>query len=123
MHLLISLVYSYPGGLHSSPVYDAYVSLLVSGTSEAFMHAVATESQLKRSNDSLLVFSLISVVLNVLLIRLYGSVGLIMANSLSILSTCVPILTVAYFMLFTVFFPYGNHKDAQTHQLLFMAQC
>ncbi|EYU32859.1 hypothetical protein MIMGU_mgv11b019734mg [Erythranthe guttata] len=29
------------------------------GTSEAFMHAVATENQLKRSNDSLLVFSLI----------------------------------------------------------------
>ncbi|XP_050887043.1 uncharacterized protein LOC127092239 isoform X2 [Lathyrus oleraceus] len=64
--------------------YCFYVIVLaMNGTSEAFMHAVATESQLKRSNDSLLVFSLISVVLNVLLIRLYGSVGLIMANSLN----------------------------------------
>ena len=56
-----------------------------SGTSEAFLHAVATENQLKRSNDSLLVFSLIYVALNVLLIRSAGAVGLIFANSLSIL--------------------------------------
>ncbi|CAJ1934289.1 unnamed protein product [Sphenostylis stenocarpa] len=54
------------------------------GTSEAFMHAVATESQLKRSNDSLLIFSLIYIIFNVLLIRLAGAVGLIMANSLTI---------------------------------------
>jgi oligosaccharide translocation protein RFT1 len=84
------------------------------------MHAVATESQLKRSNDSLLVFSVISVVLNVVLIKISGSVGLIMANSLSILSAfwlpvqCAAILTVVYFMLFTVFLPYGNHVDAET---------
>lgn len=64
--------------------YCFYVIVLaMNGTSEAFMHAVATENQLKRSNDSLLVFSLISVVLNVLLIKLYGSVGLIVANSLN----------------------------------------
>ena len=50
------------------------------------MHAVATERQLKRSNDSLLIFSLIYIVLNVMLIRLAGAVGLILANSLSILS-------------------------------------
>lgn len=55
------------------------------GTSEAFLHAVATENQLKRSNDSLLVFSVIYVVLNVLLIRTTGAIGLIVANSLSIL--------------------------------------
>ncbi|KAK2379618.1 hypothetical protein P8452_36033 [Trifolium repens] len=64
--------------------YCFYVIVLaMNGTSEAFMHAVATESQLKRSNDSLLVFSVISVVLNVVLIKLSGSVGLIMANSLN----------------------------------------
>lgn len=62
------------------------ISFLASGTSEAFMHAVATERQLKRSNDSLLIFSLIYIVLNVMLIRLAGAVGLILANSLSILS-------------------------------------
>lgn len=56
-----------------------------SGTSEAFLHAVATENQLKRSNDSLLVFSLIYLVLNVLLMRSAGAVGLILANSISIL--------------------------------------
>ncbi|KAJ1426540.1 hypothetical protein SESBI_10284 [Sesbania bispinosa] len=64
--------------------YCFYVIMLaMNGTSEAFMHAVATESQLKRSNDSLLVFSLIYIVLNVLLIKLAGAVGLIMANSLN----------------------------------------
>ncbi|RZB73588.1 Protein RFT1-like isoform B [Glycine soja] len=64
--------------------YCFYVIVLaMNGTSEAFMHAVATESQLKRSNDSLLVFSLIYIVLNVLLIRSAGAVGLIMANSLN----------------------------------------
>ncbi|KAG8638507.1 protein RFT1 homolog isoform X2 [Manihot esculenta] len=64
--------------------YCLYIILLaMNGTSEAFLHAVATENQLKRSNDSLLVFSLIYVVLNVLLIRSAGAVGLILANSLS----------------------------------------
>ncbi|XP_021687058.1 uncharacterized protein LOC110669636 isoform X3 [Hevea brasiliensis] len=63
--------------------YCLYIIVLaMNGTSEAFLHAVATESQLKRSNDSLLVFSLLYVVLNVLLIRSAGSVGLILANSL-----------------------------------------
>lgn len=57
----------------------------VSGTSEAFLHAVANENQLKRSNDSLLLFSAIYIVLNVLLIRSAGAVGLIAANILSIL--------------------------------------
>ncbi|CAK9139933.1 unnamed protein product [Ilex paraguariensis] len=55
----------------------------MNGTSEAFLHAVATENQLKRSNDSLLVFSLIYLVMNVLLIRSAGAVGLIAANSLN----------------------------------------
>ncbi|KAL7129131.1 hypothetical protein ABFS83_04G185700 [Erythranthe nasuta] len=64
--------------------YCLYVIVLaMNGTSEAFMHAVATENQLKRSNDSLLVFSLIYVVLNVLLIRSAGAIGLILANSLN----------------------------------------
>ncbi|XVF54950.1 hypothetical protein PTKIN_Ptkin05aG0221800 [Pterospermum kingtungense] len=66
--------------------YCLYIIVLaMNGTSEAFLHAVATENQLKRSNDSLLVFSLIYVALNVLLIRSAGAVGLIFANSLSIL--------------------------------------
>ncbi|KAG6791896.1 hypothetical protein POTOM_001030 [Populus tomentosa] len=64
--------------------YCFYVIVLaMNGTSEAFLHAVATESQLKRSNDSLLVFSLIYVVMNVLLIKSAGAVGLILANSLT----------------------------------------
>ncbi|KAK3033264.1 hypothetical protein RJ639_033144 [Escallonia herrerae] len=69
--------------------YCLYVILLaMNGTSEAFLHAVATENQLKRSNDSLLIFSIIYLVLNVLLIRSAGAVGLIFANSLSILLFC-----------------------------------
>ncbi|KAL7001715.1 hypothetical protein U1Q18_002863, partial [Sarracenia purpurea var. burkii] len=64
--------------------YCLYVIVLaMNGTSEAFLHAVATENQLKRSNDYLLVFSLIYLVLNVLLIRSAGAVGLIVANSLN----------------------------------------
>ncbi|KAF3433167.1 hypothetical protein FNV43_RR24269 [Rhamnella rubrinervis] len=67
--------------------YCIYIIVLaMNGTSEAFLHAVATENQLKRSNDSLLIFSFIYVVLNVLLIQSAGAVGLIVANSISILS-------------------------------------
>ncbi|XP_074312475.1 uncharacterized protein LOC141647974 [Silene latifolia] len=62
--------------------YCLYVMLLaMNGTSEAFLHAVADESQLKRSNDSLLVFSLIYILLNILLVRSAGAIGLIIANS------------------------------------------
>ncbi|KAL3639016.1 hypothetical protein CASFOL_016923 [Castilleja foliolosa] len=66
--------------------YCLYVIVLaMNGTSEAFLHAVATEKQLKQSNDSLLVFSLIYLVLNVLLIRTAGAIGLIVANSLNMI--------------------------------------
>ncbi|CAL5322976.1 unnamed protein product [Camellia sinensis] len=65
--------------------YCLYViTLAMNGTSEAFLHAVATENQIKHSNDSLLVFSLIYLVMNVVLIRSAGAVGLIVANSLII---------------------------------------
>lgn len=67
-------------------LYCMYIVLLaMNGTSEAFLHAVATENQLKRSNDSLLIFSLVYLVLNVLLIRSAGAIGLILANSLNML--------------------------------------
>ncbi|GMP24023.1 hypothetical protein CsSME_00001428 [Camellia sinensis var. sinensis] len=66
--------------------YCLYViTLAMNGTSEAFLHAVATENQIKRSNDSLLVFSLIYLVMNVVLIRSAGAVGLIVANSLNMI--------------------------------------
>ncbi|XP_058104416.1 uncharacterized protein LOC131248248 isoform X2 [Magnolia sinica] len=66
--------------------YCLYVILLaMNGTSEAFLHAVATESQLKKSNDSLLLFSGIYIILNILLIRSAGAVGLITANSLNMM--------------------------------------
>ncbi|KAK8975395.1 hypothetical protein V6N11_057489 [Hibiscus sabdariffa] len=59
------------------------IVLAINGTSEAFLHAVATENQLKRSNYSLVVISLIYIALNFLLIRSAGAVGLILANSLN----------------------------------------
>ncbi|KAG8377986.1 hypothetical protein BUALT_Bualt08G0090800 [Buddleja alternifolia] len=66
--------------------YCLYVIVLaMNGTSEAFLHAVATENELKRSNNSLLVFSLIYLILNVLLIRSAGAIGLILANSLNMI--------------------------------------
>ncbi|XP_044469045.1 protein RFT1 homolog [Mangifera indica] len=64
--------------------YCLYIIILaMNGTSEAFLHAVATEDQIKRSNDSLLVFSVIYIISNVLLIQAAGAVGLILANSLN----------------------------------------
>lgn len=66
--------------------YCLYVIVLaMNGTSEAFLHAIATENQLKQSNNSLVVFSLVYLVLNVLLIRSAGAVGLITANSLNMI--------------------------------------
>ncbi|KAG7549891.1 RFT1 [Arabidopsis thaliana x Arabidopsis arenosa] len=66
--------------------YCLYIIVLaMNGTSEAFLHAVGTENELKRSNDMLLVFSLIYVTLNILLIRSAGAIGLIMANSLNMI--------------------------------------
>ncbi|MFS7936863.1 hypothetical protein Hanom_Chr05g00420791 [Helianthus anomalus] len=66
--------------------YCLYVVVLaMNGTSEAFLHAVATEDQLKRSNNFLVLFSSIYVILNILLIRSAGAIGLIFANALSIL--------------------------------------
>ncbi|CAH9148926.1 unnamed protein product [Cuscuta epithymum] len=66
--------------------YCLYVIVLaMNGTSEAFLQAVATKEKLKRSNGSLLVFSLIYVIANVLLIRSAGAIGLILANSLNMI--------------------------------------
>ncbi|KAK9034658.1 hypothetical protein V6N11_050815 [Hibiscus sabdariffa] len=64
--------------------YCVYIIVLaMNGTSEAFLHAVATENQLKRTNYSLIAFSLIYLALNALLIWSAGAVGLILANSLN----------------------------------------
>ncbi|KFK38424.1 hypothetical protein AALP_AA3G111400 [Arabis alpina] len=66
--------------------YCLYIIVLaMNGTSEAFLHAVGEEKQLKRSNDMLLVFSLIYIVLNILLIRSLGAIGLILANSINMI--------------------------------------
>ncbi|XP_044504450.1 protein RFT1 homolog isoform X2 [Mangifera indica] len=54
--------------------YCLYIIVLaMNGTSEAFLHAVATEDQIKHSNDSLLVFSVIYITTNVLLILSAGA--------------------------------------------------
>ncbi|XP_062092194.1 uncharacterized protein LOC133798039 isoform X1 [Humulus lupulus] len=66
--------------------YCLYIIVLaMNGTSEAFLHAVANENQIKRSNDSLLLFSVIYIAMNVLLIRSAGAVGLIIANSFNMI--------------------------------------
>ncbi|KAJ8643781.1 hypothetical protein MRB53_005529 [Persea americana] len=61
------------------------IALAMNGTSEAFLNAVATKSKIKQSNASLLIFSAIYVVLNVLLIQFAGAVGLIAANSFNMI--------------------------------------
>uniref|UniRef100_A0A453PUS6 Protein RFT1 homolog n=4 Tax=Aegilops tauschii subsp. strangulata TaxID=200361 RepID=A0A453PUS6_AEGTS len=57
----------------------------MNGTSEAFLHSVANENQLKQSNNMLLLFSAIYTVLNVAFIKSAGAVGLIAANSVNML--------------------------------------
>ncbi|KAI0488271.1 hypothetical protein KFK09_028099 [Dendrobium nobile] len=70
------------------------ISLAVNGTSEAFLHAVANESQLIQSNLSLFLFSGIYILLNIILVRSAGAFGLIAANSINM------ILRIAYSALF-----------------------
>uniref|UniRef100_A0A453G3N3 Protein RFT1 homolog n=1 Tax=Aegilops tauschii subsp. strangulata TaxID=200361 RepID=A0A453G3N3_AEGTS len=66
--------------------YCVYIIFLaMNGTSEAFLHSVANESQLKQSNNMLLLFSAIYTVLNVAFIKSAGAVGLIAANSVNML--------------------------------------
>ncbi|XP_066375088.1 uncharacterized protein [Miscanthus floridulus] len=69
------------------------ISLAMNGISEAFLHAVANENQLKQSNDILLLFSVIYITLNVhhpgaspsILIKSSGPIGLTAANAISML--------------------------------------
>lgn len=89
-----------------------FVFVFGAGTTEAFLHAVANETQLKRSNDSLLVFSLIYLVLNVSLIRSAGAIGLILANSLSILSWHIKDL---YFFFSWNFEMFALFKEIDDH--------
>jgi len=70
---------------------------VLSGTSEAFLHDVANENQLKQSNDMLLLFSVIYIILNVVLIKSAGALGLIAANSISILC----LITTVYHSIFS----------------------
>ncbi|KAK1261931.1 hypothetical protein QJS04_geneDACA018450 [Acorus gramineus] len=66
--------------------YCFYVILLaMNGTSEAFLHAMATENQLKQSNSFLIKCSGIYIILNLVLVRFAGAVGLIVANSINML--------------------------------------
>ncbi|XP_020263524.1 protein RFT1 homolog isoform X3 [Asparagus officinalis] len=78
----------------ASSLVETMKLVLLIGTSEAFLHAVANESQLKQSNKYLLRFSGVYIILNVILIRYAGAVGLIAANSLNM------ILRIIYSALF-----------------------
>ncbi|KAJ3678697.1 hypothetical protein LUZ60_002500 [Juncus effusus] len=87
---LIRLLYGEKWSNEEAPIALKYycfyiITLAMNGTSEAFLHGVANENQLKKSNDSLLFFSIIYIVLNVSLIRSYGALGLIAANSINML--------------------------------------
>ncbi|TYK16940.1 protein RFT1-like protein isoform X1 [Cucumis melo var. makuwa] len=106
-YALIRLLYGQKWSDGEAPTalryYCLYIIVLaMNGTSEAFLHAVANESQLKKSNDSLLLFSLIYVMLNFLLIRSSGVVGLIFANSINLccLQTFETMFLSAHFLKF-----------------------
>ncbi|XP_020579205.1 protein RFT1 homolog isoform X2 [Phalaenopsis equestris] len=61
------------------------ITLATNGTSEAFLHAVANESQLIQSNFSLFLFSGIYIILNIILVGSAGAFGLIVANSINMI--------------------------------------
>ncbi|KAK6936293.1 RFT1, partial [Dillenia turbinata] len=87
---LIRLLYGQKwsdGEASTAPQYYCFyvIVLAMNGTSEAFLHAVATEDHLKHSNDWMIIFSSIYLVLNALLVRSAGAMGLIVANSLIVL--------------------------------------
>ncbi|CAD6218051.1 unnamed protein product [Miscanthus lutarioriparius] len=89
-YTLLKLLYGERHSDGEAPVILRYyclyiISLAMNGTSEAFLHAVANENQLKQSNDMLLLFSVIYIILNVVLIKSSGAVGLIAANSINML--------------------------------------
>ncbi|KAL2650675.1 hypothetical protein R1flu_018803 [Riccia fluitans] len=75
--------------------YCLYImALALNGTTEAFLHAVVTKSQLFWSNVWLSLFSFIYMVFSVILIRTAGSIGLILANSLNMA------MRIAYSVIF-----------------------
>ncbi|CAL5072696.1 unnamed protein product [Urochloa decumbens] len=89
-YTLLKLLYGERHSDREAPVilrfYCFYIiSLAMNGTSEAFLHAVANENQLKQSNDMLLLFSVIYIILNIVLIKSAGALGLIAANSINML--------------------------------------
>ncbi|XP_074564922.1 uncharacterized protein LOC141821394 [Curcuma longa] len=65
------------------------VTLAMNGTSEAFLHAIANERQIQKSNNLMFVFSGIYVALNIILVRSAGAIGLIAANSLNMFSRII----------------------------------
>ncbi|MQM11540.1 hypothetical protein Taro_044442 [Colocasia esculenta] len=66
--------------------YCLYVIFVaMNGTSEAFVHAVADKRELKQSNNSLVMFSVIYMLLNVALVQYAGAIGLITANSINMI--------------------------------------
>nr|TKW09410.1 hypothetical protein SEVIR_6G092700v2 [Setaria viridis] len=89
-YTLLKLLYGDRHSDREAPVILRYycfyiISLAMNGTSEAFLHAVANENQLKQSNDMLLLFSVIYIILNVVLIKSAGALGLIAANCINML--------------------------------------
>lgn len=74
---------------HVTGVLKFLSSDFESGTVEAFMYSVATEEQLQRANVLSFIFSMIYLGQNTLLRQSAGAVGLVVANSLSILSDFV----------------------------------
>ncbi|KAG0498764.1 hypothetical protein HPP92_003455 [Vanilla planifolia] len=61
------------------------ITLAVNGTSEAFLHAVSNEGQIRESIFYLIVFSVINILLHVTFVQYAGAVGLIVANSLKMI--------------------------------------
>ncbi|CAM0905884.1 unnamed protein product [Alopecurus aequalis] len=85
-YTLLNLLY---GGRYSdgeaTTVLRYYCVYIICLAMNAFLHSVANENQLKQSNDMLLLFSAIYIVLNVVFIKSAGAVGLIAANSVNML--------------------------------------
>lgn len=90
----------------SYDIVNQHAFCVVLGTSEAFLHAVGSKRQLMWSNMSLLLFSAIYITLNVLLVQYAGAVGLIAANSCSILFLRSPNCSFAIVLSESCFWTY-----------------
>ena len=107
VHVLYGAKYSRTAAPTVLAWYCVYILFLaLNGTSEAFVHSVASEAQLRTSNALLVVFSILFVAAAAILLRIQAlaAVGLVLANCFSLFPH-----------LFPSSFHFGDHLSCRWH--------